>query len=208
MVIPGFNSEIQILNQTQEHAHSAIFNPVLRSQRPNIEEINFHFNRLKEVAKRRAPHTLPKIHHLHKIVLDHAHGRISDYDALEKIAAVIRGEGLNPSIYHQAKMALDMKHNFFAKQTVHVPQPGKINFPFPNQAPRLPASINRPHPQNVHPFLREFLPHSSPQQRRPAPQPNRPAIQPLNLRKKKRPPIKMSNESPMARLAKHLPPWF
>lgn len=212
MVIPGFNSEIQILNQTQDHARAAIFSPVVRSQRPNIDEINFHFGQLKEVARRRAPHTLRKIDHLHRIVLDHAHGRISDYAALERIATVIRNEGLDPTNYHHAKNQLDALHQVFRKSP---------NYTFMNlndqRGPRLPAA-NRPlNNQSVHPFLRQFLPRGPIQARgrQHGPiQPLRPPIEQMNwLRKKRRPPVRMpeqlqSPQTAMAKLKKHLPSWF
>jgi hypothetical protein len=75
------------------------------------DEINFHFNRLFNLARTHAPHIMNKLNFLHRVVLDHNHKKISPEDALEKIRSVIEREGLNPHIYHSAKSSLDMRHN-------------------------------------------------------------------------------------------------
>jgi len=120
---------------------------------------------------------------------------------LEKIAAVIRSEGLDPHIYHAAKSQLDAIHRIFKGP----------NYTFMNlndrRGPRVPVP-NPMGPQRIHPFLKEFLPHGPAQRiQRRTPEPFRPSIEPLRLRKKRRPPITMQG-SPLARLEKHLPKWF
>jgi hypothetical protein len=106
------NPDMRILNSTIDHAHASLFNPMISTHRPNIDEVNFHFNNLKKLARKLAPQTLGKITFLHNIVCDHCHGKLSDYDALEKIRAVIISEGLNMNIYHSAKASLGMRRNF------------------------------------------------------------------------------------------------
>ena len=108
--LPSLNKDMQNLEQIIRHSQSSILNPPISRYHSNIDEINFHFNGLKDMARRLAPHTLRKVDFLHKVVLDFKRGLTSDYEALEKIKSVIIREGLNPSIYNSAKSTLDAKH--------------------------------------------------------------------------------------------------
>lgn len=100
----------EILRQNILRANKSLMSPMMGRYKPNIDEINFHFNGLKRLAKLRAPNVLHKIEYLHRVVLDHAHHKLSDYSALEKIRQVIEREGLNVNIYNSAKNSLDMRH--------------------------------------------------------------------------------------------------
>jgi len=104
------DKSFEILRQNILRANKSLANPVISRYHPNIDEINFHFNGLKRLARLKSPNILHKIEYLHKVVLDHAHRKISDYDALERIRQVIEREGLNVNIYNSARNALDMRH--------------------------------------------------------------------------------------------------
>jgi len=105
---------LEILRQNISRANKSLLNPTISRYRPNVDEINFHFNGLKKLARMQAPNVLHKIEYLHKVVLDHAYHRISDHNALEKIRQVIEREGLSPNIYNSAKTSLDMKHGILS----------------------------------------------------------------------------------------------
>lgn len=83
------------------------------SRKTGADEINYHFNILKKVAAKWSPQKLPKLNFLHRTLLKHANGKMSDSQALEKIRKVIVSEGLDMNIYNDAKRKLAMQKGGF-----------------------------------------------------------------------------------------------
>jgi hypothetical protein len=82
------HEDLNLLRATHRHASNPfLFRPATK------EEIDFHFNNLKAIARRHAPQVFPKVHHLHCICLDHHDHKISTQEALRRIENVVRSGG-------------------------------------------------------------------------------------------------------------------